>query len=168
MVAADLTVSNILDPARAARVVEQHAIDPSIPGLDEIIEALIRAPSSASPKTAYEHEVARAVRRVIADNLITLAATAPMPQVRAIATLKLRSLMFLANHPPASASDPDAAGTKAHFQLLADDIKRFLERPSQAATRLDPPEAPPGAPIGEPAMEFLRRLRELPCWEWER
>jgi hypothetical protein len=168
VVAADLTVSNILDPARAARVVEQHAIDSAIPGLDEIIQALIRAPSAVPPKTAYEHEVARAVRRVIADNLITLAATAPMPQVRAIATMKLRSLMFLASHPAVSASDPDPAATKAHFQLLADDIKRFLERPSQAATRLDPPEAPPGAPIGEPAMEFLRRLRELPCWEWER
>ncbi len=166
-VAADLTVSNILEPARAARVVEQHALDPSIPGLDEIIEALIRVPSGVPPKTPYEHEIARAVRRVVAENLMTLAATAPMPQVRAIATLKLRSLMLRTNIRPGAATDPDRTATKAHFELLADDIKRFLERPAQPATRTETPEAPPGAPIGEPAMEFLRKLREFWCSEWE-
>ena len=168
VVAADLAVSNILDPARAARVVEQHALDPSIPGLDEVIEALIRAPFKAAAPAPYEREIARAVRRVIAENLMTLAATAPMPQVRAVATLKLRSLMALAGNPPGATTDPDPAAAKAHFQLLADDIKRFLERPAQPSTRMELPEAPPGAPIGEPAMEFLRRLREPPCPEWER
>jgi hypothetical protein len=55
----------------------------------------------------------------------------------------------------------------AHASLLAADIKRFLDRPAPPATRLEIPEAPPGAPIGEPAMDWLRRL-EPPCsyWEW--
>ncbi len=168
VVAADLTVSNLLDPTRAARVVEQHAIDPSIPGLDEIFEALIRTPFRAPARTPYEYEIARAVRRVIAENLMTLAATAPMPQVRAVATLELRNLMGLAANPPMPTTDPDRAASKAHFELLADDIKRFLERPSQPASRIDLPDAPPGAPIGQPAMEFLRRYEEPACSEWRK
>jgi len=107
------------------------------------------------------------VRRVIAEHLMTLAGTAPMPQVRAIATLKLRNLMLLAANPPVSTADPDVSASKAHFELLAEDIRRFLERPTQPATRVDLPDAPPGAPIGEPAMEFLKRLAGPECSEWK-
>ena len=49
--------------------------------------------------------------------------------------------------------------------LLAADIKRFLERPVPATVAsLPAPTAPPGAPIGEPAMEFLRRW--MPACSW--
>ena len=34
VVAADLTVGYLLDDARAARLVEQHALDPTLPGLE--------------------------------------------------------------------------------------------------------------------------------------
>ena len=55
----------------------------------------------------------------------------------------------------------------AHASLLAADIKRFLDRPSTPATRTELPEAPPGAPIGQPAMEFLRRF-EPACSGFDR
>jgi hypothetical protein len=45
--------------------------------------------------------------------------------------------------------------------LIAADIKRFLERPSVPATRSELPDAPPGAPIGQPAMEFIRRYEPV-------
>ena len=32
VVAADLTISNLLEATRAARLVEQHALDPTLPG----------------------------------------------------------------------------------------------------------------------------------------
>ena len=83
-----------------------------------------------------------------------------MPQVRAVATHLLeRQRRRLAAGAAADASQA------AHASLLAADIKRFLERPLPPATRLDLPEAPPGAPIGEPAMEWLRML-EPPCSTW--
>jgi hypothetical protein len=44
----------------------------------------------------------------------------------------------------------------AHQQLLASDIKRFLESPASPYAMPLIPNAPPGAPIGEPAMEWLR------------
>ena len=53
---------------------------------------------------------------------------------------------------------PDAEAQSANADYLADEIKRFLERPSQPATRQSVPEAPPGAPIGQPAMEWIRRV----------
>jgi hypothetical protein len=55
------------------------------------------------------------------------------------------------------ADTPDADAQVANARYLADEIKRFLDRPAQPAQRLGVPEAPPGAPIGQPAMEWLKR-----------
>ncbi|HEX7019846.1 MAG TPA: zinc-dependent metalloprotease, partial [Gemmatimonadaceae bacterium] len=49
VVAADLTVSQLLDPARAARLVEQHALDPSIAGLHDVVQQLIQTAFDAQP-----------------------------------------------------------------------------------------------------------------------
>ncbi|HKH71118.1 MAG TPA: hypothetical protein VKA59_07185, partial [Vicinamibacterales bacterium] len=57
---------------------------------------------------------------------------------------------------------PGATPAAAHAALLSADIKRFLDRPAAPATRTDLPAAPPGAPIGEPGMDWLRRM-EPPC-----
>ena len=71
---------------------------------------------------------------------------------------------------------PDAATTTlakassdeeaAHRALLAIDIKRFLERPGENAVTPSIPVAPPGAPIGEPAMDWLRRVEPWCIWDW--
>jgi uncharacterized protein DUF4953/uncharacterized protein DUF5117 len=159
--AADLTIGFILDAQRAARVVEQHAIDPSIPGLDVLVDRLLASAFGAPTANAYEAEIARAVQRVAIEHLINLAAGAQMPQVRAIASDRLdkqRRKLALAQ---------GTAAQSAHAALLAADIKRFLDRPAAPATRGELPEAPPGAPIGEPALDWLRRFIEPAC-SWER
>jgi hypothetical protein len=159
-VAAGHVVGLILTPDRAARLVEQKALDPSLPGLDNVIESLFTASFNAPARNAYEMEVRRAVERVVIDELIDLAGSAPMPQVRAIATLALQRRATELDRPAAGTGD-DAA--LAHRRLLAADINRFLTRPAMAvAVRMPTPEAPPGAPIGEPAMDWLRRI-EPPC-----
>jgi hypothetical protein len=151
VVAADHSVSQLLDPERAARLVEQKALDPTLPGLDDVLERLLAAakPSARSP---YEAEIARAVERVVAERLMVLAGTARMPQVRALASDALQTLA----RPAASAS----AGRleAAHAALLAQDIRRFLERPAASLAPPSIPGAPPGPPIGEPALEYLRSL----------
>src|SRR4029453_10755489 len=91
--AADLVVSNLLEPARSARLISQRAIDPSLPSLADVIDRLFRAARAEQATTAYEGEISRAVQHVIVQRLITLADRAPMPQVRAIAALKLRQRM---------------------------------------------------------------------------
>ncbi len=142
VVAAFHTVTKILQDERAARMVEQHAVDPALPGLGEVIDQVFAASFGAQASTPYEAEISRAVERVVIDELTALAASADMPQVRAIATLKLsRKLNELGKLTPA---DDDEA---AHVALLARDIKRFLENP-EAYKRAAPPVVPPGAPIG--------------------
>ncbi len=154
--AADLTLGFLLNPQRAARVVEQHAIDPSIPGLDAVIGRLFAATFGATAANPYEAEIARVVQRVAVEHVMNLAGGSPMPQVRAIASHMLSR--------QGARLSPTVADTAqaAHASLLSADIKRFLERPAPPAQRIDLPEAPPGAPIGEPAMEWLRRI-ESPC-----
>ncbi|HSC28338.1 MAG TPA: hypothetical protein VLD67_13750 [Vicinamibacterales bacterium] len=102
----------------------------------------------------------RAVQRVVVENLTTLADAANMSQVRAIATLELEQRML-------ALSKAGTGSMLAHDRLLAADIKRFLERPSSPATRESLPGAPPGAPIGEPAMDWLQRSIEPPCSLWD-
>ena len=156
----DLTLGFLLDDARAARMVEQHALDAALPGLDTVIDQVFASTFAATSSNAYEAEIARAVQRVVVEKLMTLAATADMPQVRAIATQKLQQ-----RAQRLSATPLTNAGASAHASLLASDIKRFLDRPFAPATRTEIPTAPPGAPIGDPGMDWLGRLAPLCSWD---
>ncbi len=160
-VAANHTVSSILTGARTARMIEQHALDPSLPGLDEVIDQLLGASFGARASNAYEAEVKRAVERVVIDNLMRLARTAAMPQVRAIASYRL-SLQQSEITESAALDGADAA----HFALLSGDIGRFLTRPAEPFSEPNPASAPPGAPIGEPAMNWLAGLDWVCTGEW--
>jgi hypothetical protein len=155
-VAADLVIANLLNPARAARLVSQHAVDPSLPGLGDVIDRIAAATFRAVAANPYEAEIARATQYVFVDNLIALADRAPMPQVRAIATQKLRQRMNAATNGSGMTS-----ASSAMAGYVAAEIKRFLDRPLPATPRLAAPDAPPGAPIGEPAMNWLRRSEEV-------
>jgi hypothetical protein len=156
-----MTVGFLLDDARAARMIEQHALDPTLPGLDAVIDQLVTATFGAETASPYEAEISRAVQRVVVEHLMTLAANADMPQVRAIATLKLQQRMQRMTSAPTT-----GAAAQAHGTLLAADIKRFLDRPMAPAARMEIPAVPPGAPIGEPGMDWLRRVEPW-CGEWK-
>jgi hypothetical protein len=140
--AADMTFALLFDPQRAARLVEQHALDRSLPDLDEVLArtaSTVFADAGADP---YRRELARAVQRSMVDRLMDLAASAAMPQVRAVAVRRLRLLRT-----GLGATSADAA-RQAHEQLLAADIGRFLDRPWEPRERREPLAPPPGAPIG--------------------
>ncbi len=157
-VAADLTVASILNAQRAARLVEQHAIDQSLPGLDAVIDALFAATFGISPRNSYEAAVSRTVERVVIDRLLALASSAPMPQVRAVTSMRLEQKLIELAGSRQDVSDADAA----HYALVVRDISRFLERPAAEFAQPATMSAPPGAPIGQPAMEWLVRV-EPPC-----
>jgi len=71
--------------------------------------------------------------------------------VRAVALLRLEKLR--------ERLDVDASGNdaeSAHRHLLASDVQRFLERPSEAIAPVYTSTAPPGAPIGgDSGMDWL-------------
>jgi hypothetical protein len=164
VVAADLVIGQLLDAQRAARLVAQRALDSTLPGLDTVIDRLRDATSVKQARTPYEKEITRAIEHVLVENLIGLASSASMPQVRALATYKLKTMMESMERRGIVLNDPDGTSQLANSAYLADEIKRFLGRPSQPATRMAVPEAPPGAPIGQPAMDWLRRAYGL-CGE---
>jgi len=155
-VASDVTIGFVLIPDRAARMVAQHAVDPSLPGLEEVVDKLTKATFDAPAATPYELEIRRAEERVFVDRVMWLATASPNGQVRAIATLKLSKL---ATRLRADASTSEAE--QAQHQLLAADIKRFMERPAEIARVLPAPDAPPGAPIGDEGEDWLA---PVPGW----
>ena len=149
-IASDVTIGFILELDRSARMVAQHSLDASLPGLEEVIDRLTKATFDAPVASPYEAEIRRAEERVLVDRVMWLAMGAPNGQVRAIAALKLSKLAArLRSEAAASESE------QAQHALLAADIKRFLDRPADPMKPLPAPDAPPGAPIGDPGMEWL-------------
>jgi len=150
-VASDVTIGFVLQLDRAARMVAQHAVDPALPGLEEVIDRLTRATFDAPAASPYEAEVRRAEERVLVDRVMWLATGASNGQVRAIAAWKLAKL---ATRLKSEAATGEAE--QAQRALLAAGIKRFLERPADPAQPMPAPGAPPGAPIGgDPGMDWL-------------
>jgi uncharacterized protein DUF4953 len=147
-IAADVTIGFVLEPDRAARIVQQHAVDPALPGLEDVIERLRQATFSADTATPYELEIRRATSHALVERLMWLAAGAPMPQVRALATGALTRIQGQ------GLTSRESADSVAQA-LMASDIKRFLERPMEAMKTPVTPDAPPGAPIGDTGMDWL-------------
>ena len=159
-IAAEVTIGFMLQPNRASRMVAQHAEDPALPGLAEVIDRLVKATFDATTANPYEAEVRRAEERVLTDRLIWLAQAAANSQVRAIASAKLQSVASRLRGATTAATDDD----RAQNALLSADIKRFLERPAADAQKIIPPSpAPPGAPIGDTGQNWL----SLPVCDWD-
>ncbi len=152
--AASFTLEYLFDPARSARMVEQKALDPSLPGLMDVIERVRQATFGATPGDGYEAAVSRAVEQVFVDRLMALAGDAPMPQVRAEAQYELEQVGVQL----AQASDGAGPEDRAHYRLLTSEIGRFLARPHAPAAEPGAPNMPPGDPIGDPGMQWLGGL----------
>ena len=146
VVAATHTVNQLLTPDKAARMVEQHAFDSSLPGLHDVLDRVRLASFGASPANAYERQIKIAVEGVVLDRLKWLAANAPMLEVRALASAELEEI-----HEQVA----DHAATEPHAALMARDIQRFMERPHAPASNVAGVSAPPGAPIGQGAWDWL-------------
>src|SRR5262245_50196196 len=151
-IASDVTIGFILQLDRAARVVAQHAVDSSLPGLEEVVDRLTKAKFDAATATPYEGEVRRVEERALVDRVMWLATGAPNAQVRAVATMKLTKLSSRLK-----AETGRSEADQAHHAQLVADIKRFLERPGEMAKPIVAPDAPPGAPIGDLPMDWLAR-----------
>lgn len=139
--AADMAISALLQPQRAARLLDFHARDAAMPSFAEVIGALIertwKAPTPTDPSQAL---VGRAVKSMALTRLMDLAADGEASAiVRGEAEAALRDLQAWLR--AAGAAQADAA-------TAADEIGRFLARPEQTYKRTPALPAPPGDPIG--------------------
>jgi len=151
MAAAQHAIAQVLTASRAARLVAQHAVDPSLPGLTDVISRITAATFGPAPAGPYEAAIARAVQTVVVNQLIVLAGSADMPQVRAEAQLALSEIGATSGRASGMTSDMPV---RAHHLQLATDIKRFLERPMEPVRPSPLPQPPPGAPIGMPDLLY--------------
>jgi hypothetical protein len=157
--AADLAIDGLLQPERAARLVDFHRRDPQLPGLEEVLSALVDKTFSGQARaSARQMELRRTVQSVVLRRLIGLA-----NDPRASAGVRSRvegALRELRSHvdpgsPAVIAGDPDIA----QRLYVVGEITRYLNRPDQdPAKRPEPPPAPPGQPIGEAPMGWSEGL----------
>ncbi len=138
----------LLDQERAARLVEQAALDPSLPDLAEVLDALRQQVFAEAPDDPYLAEIQRAVQRVVLDRLLDLAAEGGMPQVRAVAEWHLVGLRDQLAEAQGGAASRDDAGSAAHLRALATDIGRYLDRRGEPIEVPGQLRVPPGSPIG--------------------
>ena len=138
--AAALVFGVLVDPARAARLAYQHALDPSLPSFETVLAATDAA-LDAPPATPYHAEIRRAAWGAWVAALMGLAADAEAaPAVRAQADAHLAALADRLRQ--RSGSDA-AAGA-----WLAAEIARWRERPYAPERAPQPLDVPPGSPIG--------------------
>lgn len=143
-IAADMVISGLLEPNRAARMINQNARNKLSPHFREIVDSLMKVTwRTAASADANEAIIQRAVQSLVVSRLMDLAANdRAQTQVRSIATEALRSLMASLKRTPATG---DAA---AHNRSTVDDIERFLMRPDAPRKQTTPLATPPGDPIG--------------------
>jgi len=143
-IAADLAVSGLLEPHRAARLIEFHSRRKENPDFKEVCEQLIsRTWRIVPPANQYQLSIVTAEQTLVVTRLMDLASNADAsPQVRAIASQALRALAAELKSPVS------ARLSAAHRRATIEDIERFLARPDGVRKQSQPLPTPPGDPIG--------------------
>lgn len=135
----------LLNPERAARLVEFHARDSRYPGWDEVLDKIVEATWKVPVGSGYHAEIRRTVNGVVLNDLMTLAANdRASNQVRAIAEYRLSLLRnWLLTQRDLTSDEKQLA----FIVYAANQIRRFQEDPKKMnLTR--PNDPPDGQPIG--------------------
>ncbi len=144
--AAQVTLTILLNPERAARLLQATAQDPQQLGLSETLDRLWTVTWKSQPRDANAAAVQRAVDDVALNGVMELASnTNASPEVRAMTLAKLEELRVWAATETAQAKGKE---TKAHLQFAVAQIRKFEIDPAQVLKPSEPLETPPGSPIG--------------------
>jgi hypothetical protein len=136
--AAKMSLELLLHPERAARLVQQKALDKKLPGLEDVLEKLTSKTIKTSQRDNYLNAVHEAINYTVFEQLLSLAANKKAtPQVRAITNSAIDDL-------ESWLSGKDAALHK----LMLLEIKQFRENPEDFKIETTTPKIPDGSPIG--------------------
>jgi hypothetical protein len=143
--AGDLVISELLNPARCARVVELNARDNQLPSLTEILGSVRDRVFNYTPDSLRHAEIARGIQSVYVDRLMDLVDADVPRSTRSRAVAELKKTLEIAN----SRIKVGSEDAKAHYALLAGEIEKFFDRPMGEGKRSPKPLGPmPGSPIG--------------------
>ncbi|HWK05280.1 MAG TPA: zinc-dependent metalloprotease [Puia sp.] len=149
-VAAAMTLGFIFNPERAARIAGHHAMDPSMPGLDELMDRTLSATWKAAAQTGYNGEIQRVVDWQVLQQLIALSTNKETSvQVRSVASEKIRELKGWLSAAATGNSD-----WMAFYRWGLSQIKLFEDDPGKVILAT-PLAAPDGAPLGMPEEDWL-------------
>ncbi|MFT4046039.1 MAG: zinc-dependent metalloprotease [Solimonas sp.] len=138
--ASELTIGLLLNGDRAARLVEQQALDARQPGFAQVLDAIDHTVFGSRAANGYERQVLFVEQTVFVQQLMRLAGDA-MAQVRGHAGVELVAL----RERLAAARGGDDAERAQRYSLL-DMMARFERRtPTDQADAL--PTIPPGPPL---------------------
>ncbi len=142
---ASATIWFLLNHQRLARVIEHHARDTNRLSIFEVFDELLSGIEVDTNQSPFEREIARAVEKLVVQNLLRLAADkAGLQQVTAVALYKVDQLEE--GYQRAFISTSDSA-QKAHFNYLLREIDLFKNHPEKFVPTLGP-DMPDGSPIG--------------------
>jgi hypothetical protein len=138
------TLSFMLQPQRAARLIEYQSRDNAQPGLLPVLNKLVAQTWKAPQPAGYKGELQRMVNNLTLKQLLTLAAnTNAAENVRSITLLQIDELKKYLQ----GVSKTATGSTKANFMFALSQINMFEKAPDkfQPAAPLNMPD---GSPIG--------------------
>ena len=136
--AADMTLSLLLHPQRASRLIQQKAANSKNLGLQEVLDELIKNTINKSVKDLYINEAQQNINFRVLFHLMNLAShTAVHPQVNGIANQVLKKL----------AIQFSGSYGKPIEGEMSRRISNFYEHPEQFKV-IATPKIPDGSPIG--------------------
>jgi hypothetical protein len=143
--AADMTASLLLDPAKAARLLDYNARNAEQPSLIVLIDQLVDHTFKNVSKGGYVDAVQITINDAVLVNLFRLALSKEVSlQVKAVVMLKLNQLK---SYLQAKNKEMVSEQWKAHYLNTINEIETFQTSPEKFVipTLLIPP---PGQPIG--------------------
>ncbi|MAY22102.1 MAG: peptidase [Flavobacteriaceae bacterium] len=135
--ASEMTLSFLLHPERANRLVQQKALQPYNLGLEEVLESLLEQSFDSEPTSNYEAEVLHTVQYQVLQQLFSVALNKKsLPQVKGMGRWAIEEI------------EDEIKRDKSPFaQQLRAEIHRFWKYPEEFE-RVEAPSIPDGSPIG--------------------
>jgi hypothetical protein len=148
--AAEIVTALVLQPERAQRMIEYHALDAGNPGFAELVDDLLNATWKTPPASGYKGAIQSTVDSVVLDHLMALASDdRASAEVRGVALLKLDELKKWI----VKQSDlPKYEAMRAQFFFAESQIDRFQRNPAEIHLTMPAPP-PDGDPIGSDGWE---------------
>ncbi|MCW5516626.1 zinc-dependent metalloprotease [Muriicola sp. Z0-33] len=146
--AADMTLTLLLHPERASRLIQQTGLDPKQLGLDEVFDMLVKNTLEKKKSDAYLNEVQQSINFRVLFHIMNLAAHKGVhPQVNALANAQLQKLALKNITIPVASKDKDP-----YRGEIARRISDFYKFPEQFKV-IAAPKIPDGSPIGMACMQ---------------
>ena len=147
--AAALTLRTLLDPARAARLIQQNSVDPDLPGFSQVLLGLVKAVGPTEADTSFTRAHAQLIRQMqkeLAAQLMALASrTAVAGSVRSAAAYALHAMLEgLTSQVTNKMKKGEVDGWLPHYYFLEQQIRLFETQaePWQAGSLATPPGSP--------------------------